>query len=167
VVVAVELMDNTHHNQLVQLVAEVHVVLTQEQAVAVAQVAQVDMHSAHTIITTGIFVQDTLHTLQLEMKVHQLVDKGSQQTALPIKVAAVAMEVQDFTASAEAEVAQAIMAQEMELTVEEMAVTLQTMAELDVTELRELTAQAVAVVEQTMAVHQDVVEMEHALLHIG
>jgi hypothetical protein len=101
------------------------------------------------------------------MKAYQLADKGSQQTALPIKVAAVAMEVQDFTASAEAAEAEATMAQEMELMVVETVETLQTMVELDVTEHKELTAQAVAVVEQTMAVHQDVVVMEHALLHIG
>jgi hypothetical protein len=157
-----QVMDNMHHNQLVQLVAGDHVTLTQAQEAAVAQVEQGDMHSVHITITTGIFVQDILHILQLEMKEHQLADKDNLQIALQIKVAAVATEVQDFTALEEAVVAQAIMAQETVQTVEALEEMQQVTTELDVTECKELTAQAVAVVEQTMVAHQGVVVMEHA-----
>jgi len=164
---AEELTDNTHHNQLVQLAAEDHVTLTQAQAVAVAQVEQVDMHSVHTITTTGIFVQDIHHTLQLEMKEHQLADKVSLQIALPIKVAAVAMEVQDCTDLAEEAVAEATMVQETVQTVVETAEMLQTITVSQTMEHKVLTEQAAEAAEQIMVDHQDVVVMEHALLHIG
>jgi hypothetical protein len=121
---AVELVtDNIRHNQLVQLVAEDHVTLTQEQAVAEAQAEQADMHTAHTITTTGTFVQDTLHTLQLEMKEHQQVDKDNLQIAHHHKDVVVAMEVQVSMALAVAEAAQVIMDQELLETVGELAVT--------------------------------------------
>jgi DNA-binding transcriptional regulator PaaX len=164
---AEQVTDNTHHNQLVQLAAEDHVNHTQALAVAEEQEEQVDMHSAHTITTTGIFVQDIHHTLQLEMKEHQLADKVSLQIALPIKVAAVAMEVQDCTDLAEAAVAEATMVQETVQTVEETAETLQIIMAKEATEHKVLMEQAAEAAEQIMVEHQDVVVMEHALLHIG
>jgi hypothetical protein len=101
------------------------------------------------------------------MKEHQLADKVSLQTALPIKVAAVEMEVQDFTALAVAEVAQATMAQETVQTVEETAETLQTITVSQTTVQTVLMEQAAEAAEQIMVDNQDVVAMEHALLHIG
>jgi hypothetical protein len=115
--------DNILHNQLVQLVAEDHVTLTQVQAVAEAQAEQADMQIAHLITITGTFVQDTLHTLQLEMKEYQQVDKDNVQIAHHHKDVVVAMEVQVFMALAVAEVAEVIMDQELLETVEELAVT--------------------------------------------
>jgi hypothetical protein len=167
VVAVAQVTVSMHHNQLVQLVAGDHANLTQVQAVAVAQVEQVDMHFVHTTTTTGIFVQDILHILQLEMKEHQLADKVKVRTALQIKVAAVEMEVQDFTALAVAEVAEATMAQETVQTVEETAETLQTIMDKVPMEHRVLMEQAAEAAEQIMVDNQDVVVMEHALLHIG
>jgi hypothetical protein len=167
VVAVAEVTVSIHHNQLVQLVAEDPVNLTQAQVVAVAQVEQVDMHSAHTITTTGIFVQDIHHTLQLETKEYQLADKVRVQIALQIKVAAVEMEAQDFTDLAEAAVAEATMVQETVQTVEETAETLQVIMAKETTEHKVLMEQVAEAAEQITVDHQDVVVMEHALLHIG
>jgi ketosteroid isomerase-like protein len=77
------------------------------------------------------------------------------------------MEAQDFTALAEAEVAEATMDQETVQTVVETAETLQIIMVSQTTEHKVLMEQAAEAAEQIMVEYQDVVVMEHALLHIG
>jgi hypothetical protein len=151
-----------HHNQLVQLVAGDHVTLTQAQAVAEEQAEQVDMHSVHIIIITGTFVQDIQHTHQLEMKVHQLVDKVNVQIAHQIKAAAVVTEDQVYTVLAVAVAVADITVQETVQMVEETAETQLTMAVLEAMEHKDLTELVAVAAEQIMVEHLDVVVMEHA-----